>query len=81
MLARGQPALTHPGEILSVIAMITAPGIIEMRLPVTRWLCVPLVLALAACTHMPADVASELSAPDGLRPNNFADTSTQAESE
>lgn len=29
-------------------------------------------LALTGCMHLPADVAAELSAPDGRRPNHFA---------
>jgi hypothetical protein len=61
--------------------MITSPAKNKMRLLVTRRLYVPLVLALAACTHMPADVAVELSAPDGQRPNNYAATPIRAEGE
>ncbi|MBT8122174.1 MAG: hypothetical protein KJO10_06550 [Gammaproteobacteria bacterium] len=52
-----------------------------MRSPITRWLYIPLALALSGCTHMPADVAAELSAPDGQRPNHYAATPAPAESE
>jgi hypothetical protein len=30
------------------------------------------LLAMAGCMHLPAEVAEELSAPDGLRPNHYA---------
>ena len=44
----------------------------------------PVVLVLAACagcTHIPPDVAAELSAPDGQRPNNYATTTGQDKAE
>jgi len=31
-----------------------------------------MLLGAAGCMHLPADVAAELSAPDGRRPNNYA---------
>ncbi len=43
-----------------------------MNLAVKTLLPVLVVLALTGCMHLPADVAGELSAPDGVRPNNFA---------
>lgn len=30
------------------------------------------LLAMTGCMHLPAEVAEELSAPDGQRPNHYA---------
>lgn len=45
---------------------------LQVKASLKRLLPVLLLPALAGCMRLPPDVAAELSAPDGRRPNNYA---------
>lgn len=52
-----------------------------MKLSTKLQLAALLFTVSTGCTHIPPDVAAELSAPDGKRPNNYATTAVQNETE
>ena len=52
-----------------------------MKLSIKLHLGTLFLAACTGCTHMPPDIAAELSPPDGKRPNHYATTPVPTETD
>lgn len=77
MLARALAVLTLLDRLLRVTAMIDEPVNSRVNLLVKPLLTALTLFVMTGCMHLPAEVAEELSAPDGQRPNHYAVISGQ----